>query len=85
MQFLGVILWRSIMLTNYIQKAMSKAVYEKLEDGSYSGEIPDCPGTIAFGNTLFECQRELQFALEDWLLNGLRHGDRIPVIEGLAS
>jgi len=71
------------MLTTYIQKAMSKAVYEKLEDGTYSGEIPDCPGTIAFGNTLYECQRELQFALEDWLMNGLRHGDKVPIIEGV--
>ncbi len=71
------------MLTVYIQKAMSKAVYEKLEDGTYSGEIPNCPGTIAFGSTLFECQRELQFALEDWLVNGLRHGDKIPVIGGI--
>lgn len=71
------------MLTIFIQKAMSKAIYEKLEDGSYTGEIPDCPGSIAFGSTLSECQRELQFALEDWLVNGLRHGDKIPVIEGI--
>jgi len=72
---------RVIMLTIYIQKAMGKAVYEKLEDGTYYGEISECPGTIAFGSTLYECQRELQFALEDWLINGLRHGDKIPVIE----
>jgi hypothetical protein len=26
-----------IMLTEYIHEAMSKAVYEKLEDGTYSG------------------------------------------------
>lgn len=45
------------MLTNYIQKAMNKAVYEKLEDGTYSGEIPLCPGTVAFGETLSECQK----------------------------
>jgi predicted RNase H-like HicB family nuclease len=70
------------MLTVYIQKAMSKAVYEKLEDGTYCGQIPDCPGTIAFADTLYECQKELQFALEDWVINGLRHGDRIPVIDG---
>ncbi len=71
------------MLTIYIQKAMSKAVYEKLEDGTYCGEMPDCPGAIAFGSTLYECQRELRFALEDWLINGLRHGDEIPVIDGI--
>jgi predicted RNase H-like HicB family nuclease len=71
------------MLTQYIEKAMSNAEYEKLEDGSYCGKIPACPGTIAFGSTLYECQKELHFALEDWLINGLRHGDKIPVIEGI--
>lgn len=69
------------MLTEYIQKAMSKAVYEKLEDGTYSGEIPDCPGTIAFGQTLQECQAELQSVLEGWLLVKIRHGDQLPVVE----
>ena len=28
------------MLTKYINKAMSKAVYDKLEDGSFLGKIP---------------------------------------------
>ncbi len=68
------------MLTIFIKKAMNKAIYEKLEDESYSGEIPDCPGSIAFGSTLSACQKELQFALEDWLVNGIRHRDKIPVI-----
>ncbi len=47
------------MLTQYINKAMSKAVYDKLEDGSFSGKIPQCPGVIAFGEMLFQCQQEL--------------------------
>ena len=71
------------MLTEYIRKAMGKAVYEKLEDGTYSGEIPECPGTIAFGRTLQGCQAELQSVLEGWLLVKIRHGDPLPVIEGL--
>lgn len=71
------------MLTEYIQSAMGKALYEKLEDGTYSGEILECPGTIAFGQTLQECQTELQSVLEGWLLVKIRHGDRLPVIEGV--
>ena len=71
------------MVIQYIHVAMNRAVYDKLEDGTFCGEIPDCPGTIAFGNTLNECQKELQLALEDWLLNGLRHGDELPIIEGI--
>jgi predicted RNase H-like HicB family nuclease len=66
------------MLTEYVRKAMGEAVYEKLEDGTYSGEIPECPGTIAFGQTLQECQAKLESALEGWVLVKIRHGDDLP-------
>ena len=36
------------MLIEYINKAVSKAVYEKLEDGNFVGNIPPCSGVIAF-------------------------------------
>lgn len=71
------------MLIEYIQKAMSKAVYDKLEDGTYCGSIPECLGTIAFGQTLYECQEELRSALEGWLMVKIRHDDLLPVIEGI--
>ena len=71
------------MLTEYIQRAMGKAIYEKLEDGTYAGEIPDCPGTVAFGETLQECQTELESVLEGWLLVKIRHGDNLPIVEGI--
>ena len=61
---------------------MSKAVYEKLEDGTYCGKILDCPGTIAFGNTLYDCQNELKSVLEGWLIVKIRHGDRLPMMDG---
>ena len=70
------------MLIEYINKAMSKAVYEKLEDGTYCGKIRDCSGTIAFGNTLYDCQNELKSVLEGWLIVKIRHGDRLPMIAG---
>jgi predicted RNase H-like HicB family nuclease len=63
------------MLTEYVERAMSKAAYEKLEDGTYCGKIPECPGTIAFGQTLYQCQIELRAVLEGWLLVKIRHGD----------
>ena len=71
------------MLTEYIHKAMGVAVYEKLEDGTYCGEISECPGTIAFGQTLQECQAELQSVVEGWILVKIRHGDGLPVIDGI--
>ena len=71
------------MLTEYVERAMSKAAYEKLEDGTYCGNIPECPGTIAFGQTLYRCQIELRAVLEGWLLVKIRHGDHLPIIDGL--
>jgi predicted RNase H-like HicB family nuclease len=67
------------MLIEYINKAMSKAVYEKLEDGTYSGKIPQPPGVIAFGESLYQCQEELKTVLEGWLIVKIRHGDRLPI------
>lgn len=71
------------MLSDYINAAMSKAVYEKLEDGSYAGQIPECPGTITFNKTLFECEKELRSVLEGWIIFKIRRGDKLPVINGI--
>ena len=32
------------ILTGYIESALTEAVYDKLEDGSFSGKIPSCVG-----------------------------------------
>ncbi|MFO7996983.1 MAG: type II toxin-antitoxin system HicB family antitoxin [Dehalococcoidia bacterium] len=71
------------MLVEYVERAMSKAAYEKLEDGTYCGKIPECRGTIAFGETLYQCQGELRSVLEGWLIVKIRHGDHLPVIDGV--
>lgn len=68
------------MLIEYINKAMSKAGYDKLKDGTFSGKIPQCPGVVAFGETLYQCEQELQSSLEGWLIVKIRHGDKLPVI-----
>jgi len=68
------------MLIEYINKTMSKASYEKLEDGTYSGKIPQCPGVVAFEDSLYQCQEELRSSLEGWLIVKIRHGDKIPII-----
>ena len=72
------------MIVKFIDRAMSKAVYDKLDDGSFSGKIPQCPGVIAFGKTLYQCDQERKASLEGWLLVKLRHGDQLPVIGDMA-
>jgi len=71
------------ILSEYIDSALDRAEYEKLDDGSYSGSIPVCPGVIAFADTLRDCERELRSVLEDWLLLGLKLGHILPVIRGI--
>ncbi len=68
------------MLVEYINEAMAKAVYDKLEDGSFSGKIPQCPGVVAFAETLYKCEQVLRSSLEGWLIVKIRHGDALPVI-----
>lgn len=70
-------------LTAYFEAAMELARYDKLEDGTFSGEIPKLPGVAAFGGTLKECERELRSTLEDWVLVGLRLGHRLPRLAGI--
>jgi len=72
------------MLTTYIRKAMNKAHYELLEDGTIYGAIANCPGVWSNSQTLEECREELQSVLEGWLILKLRDRDPIPEIDGLS-
>lgn len=73
------------MLSDYITKAMTRAIYERLGDGTIYGEIPECQGVWANEQTLPECQRVLQEVLEGWLIFKLRDNDPdIPVIDGIS-
>ncbi|MBZ5672074.1 MAG: type II toxin-antitoxin system HicB family antitoxin [Acidobacteriia bacterium] len=71
------------VLSDYVGEALAQAAYEKLEDGSYAGRIPPCPGVVAFGTSLRECENELRSTLEDWILVGLQLKHPLPVIQGI--
>jgi predicted RNase H-like HicB family nuclease len=68
------------ILTEYVEQAMAHATYDKLEDNTFAGRIPDCKGVVAFGSTLRECEDELRSTLEDWILVGLKLGHPLPII-----
>jgi predicted RNase H-like HicB family nuclease len=70
-------------LTAYIDAAMELARYDRLEDGTFAGEIPKLKGVIAFGSTLRNCERELRSTLEDWIVVGMRLGHKLPVLAGI--
>ena len=69
------------ILSEYIALAMAQAAYDKLEDGTFAGRIPSCPGVIAFAVTLRQCEEELRSTLEDWLLVGLKMRYSLPGLD----
>ena len=71
------------VLSDYVGEALGQAAFEKLEDGSYAGRISPCPGVVAFGTSLLECENELRSTLEDWILIGLQLKHPLPVIAGI--
>jgi predicted RNase H-like HicB family nuclease len=71
------------ILTEYVHRALEQAVYDKLEDETFAGRIPSCPGVIAFAPTLRGCERELRSTLEDWILLGLKLKHPLPLINDI--
>jgi hypothetical protein len=68
------------ILSEYIEQAMAQALYDKLEDGTFAGRIPLCPGVVAFEKMLRKCEYALRSTLEDWILVGLKLKHPLPVI-----
>ncbi|MGD0283657.1 MAG: type II toxin-antitoxin system HicB family antitoxin [Dissulfurispiraceae bacterium] len=71
------------MIIEYVQKAIAKAEYRKLEDGSWFAEIPLWEGVWANGNTVEECRKELVEVLEEWLILKIKDGDTVPVVDDI--
>jgi predicted RNase H-like HicB family nuclease len=71
------------MLMEYTQKALEKAEYKKLDDGTWFAEISDFNGVWANRKTVEECRRELMEVLEEWIMLKLRDGDPLPVVSGV--
>ncbi len=74
---------RALVLTDYIELALAEATCDKLEDATFAGRVPACPGVIAFESTLVRCEHELRSTLEDWILVGLQMGHALPVLGGI--
>jgi predicted RNase H-like HicB family nuclease len=68
------------VLSEYVERAMAEAVYDKLEDGTFSARIPLCPGVIAFAPSLKESEEELRSTVEDWIPVSLKFRHPLPII-----
>jgi len=72
-----------MMLLQYVEAAVKKAQYKRLEDGSWFVEISGYPGVWANATTIEDCRTELIEVLEEWILLKTRAHENIPVIEGI--
>ncbi len=71
------------MLVDYINAAMEKAEYKRLDDDSWFGEIAGFDGVWANASSVEKCRKELIEVLEEWIMLKIRDKDRLPVIQGL--
>lgn len=74
------------MLRDYIQAALERAHYERIEDDEpFYGEVPELKGVWATGGTLEACRNNLESTIEGWLLVRLSRNLSIPEIDGSAT
>ena len=71
------------ILSDYVDQTLAGATYDKLDDGTFAGKIPQCTGVVAFADSLRACENNLRSTLEEWILLGLKLGHALPVIAGI--
>lgn len=71
------------MLIEYLDRALRRAKYELIEDGTFVGTVPGLRGVLANAKTLEECRDELAGVVEGWVLVRVAHGLPIPPLDGV--
>jgi len=66
------------MIRQYVEEALKIARYDKLEDGTFCGEVPRLRGVLATGETLEECRSQLAEVVEEWVLVRVAKGLAVP-------
>lgn len=68
------------MIRQYVEEALRGARYDKLEDGTFCGEVPRLRGVLATGETLEECRNQLSEVVEEWVLVRVAKGLPVPTL-----
>jgi len=71
------------MVRPYVEEALRRATYDKLEDGSFCAEVPELRGVLAVGDSLEECRTQLGEVVEEWILVRVAKGLSIMVRDGV--
>ena len=73
------------MISQYVAKALERAQYRLLEDGSYAATVRGLRGVIATGATFEACRRDLAQVVEEWVLIRVARGLPVPALGKAAS
>jgi predicted RNase H-like HicB family nuclease len=68
------------MISEYVQAALHRALYETIDRDTVCGTVPGLPGVVATGRSLEACRAELVGVIEEWILIRVSRGLRIPRI-----
>ena len=66
------------MIRQYVDAALRGAHYEKLEDGTFYGEVPKLRGVLAVGPSLEACRNQIAEVVEEWVLVRVAKGLPVP-------
>jgi len=72
------------MIREYIDRALRKARYDRLDDGSFVAEVPELPGVLANAATLEACRDQLAEVVEEWILVRVSRGLAVPTLDGVS-
>jgi len=71
------------MIREYVERALRRAKYDRLEDGTYAAEVRGLRGVLAVGETLEECRDRIPEVVEEWVLVRVSRGMRVPPLDGI--
>ena len=70
------------MITRYLERALDRATYRMLPDGTFAATVRGLRGVVATGATLEACRRDLADVVEEWLLVRVARGLEVPSLDG---
>ena len=71
------------MIREYIDRALRRAAYDKLDDGTFVGEVTGLQGVLASADTLEGCREQLAEVIEEWILVRVARGLKVPSLDGV--
>jgi predicted RNase H-like HicB family nuclease len=71
------------MIRQYVDRALRRARYDKLDDGTYCAEVSELQGVLATGMTLEDCRDQLAEVVEEWVLVRVSQGLEVPALDDI--